>query len=444
MTELKSLFERRLARINAACEPQKCMNALTSTSGGKSGGIQVRGLLLKAKFPGRNGGPLRLEICVTDKEKQVIPGAFTKDKDSGNVSQCQFDDVLETPESGQIIKCSTYLQTGQTIDVKLLDLVSLCGLVRKGAYLNFSKILRIGSYKDVSDSAFQIPKPWTMKTEGEDAYKPAPLIFYPHPRTQNKKTLAHMETDSGFMTHSTFTAPDTVYMLEKTQEKKLNGPFMFTQWNGESVTQVRIQMDLLRDANLEQIGIVGTTAWSKLASQFPDHLSGEAIMTVQNKENKSSSLLENESCDDNKYAVSAWCNYLNLDMPSVIQSTGVEVSSKFLSHHFDDEMMIESEDAAVNPLSKSTSELFNLNEWTGSLPKVTGRPDAKYYVVANFANESQKQKLKALDSFEERESSLKGEPGAKVKVDFNNEKPFMHVFVHLTDGPLRKGKRERN
>lgn len=426
----------RLARFRAMRTVKT--NTLESTAGGKAGGIKVRGQLLEIRPPpGRSGGPLNFTFVVTENGGLDIPAAFKKNKVTGEYTQETYESPLCVPQNGQTMSISLYQQPTDSFEPQIFDMVTVCGVVRNGQWVNCNRVLVTGKWSDAPPQVRNIPTPWDMEKQSLD-YRPVPFELQP-------LNAALTSSKSGDLMFSVFdTNKPNNHWKSDDGQRKMNGPFKRMIWSDDSEREVSIKMDLWDPkANLSQFGLLNLTSWETLGSQFPAHLVGRGVMTLTNKDKKSSSLLANIQQDPMNYAVWGYCSHLELDMHTMVKSTGILVSKSFVQHHFDGELVVDSEDAVNNPLSKSTSDLINLDEWTGALTKVYERPDACYYVIANFASEDDKEKLREL-SEDERECALKNEPGAKVTPSYTEGKQYMNIYVHLLEGPLRKGKRERS
>jgi len=171
-------------------------------------------------------------------------------------------------------------------------------------------------------------------------------------------------------------------------------------------------------ANLNQFGIVNDDAWVKLAPQLAPNVHAKGVMTVSNKDGKSTSLMGNTECNPQDYAVVAYTSRLDVDLLATLEASGVEVSAGFVKQLFDDEEVFQSEYAVDNPTARTTSTTICLNEFTGS-KKILDRKDAKFICIADFA-----------DGVEKTEATASA---CSTK----------YVYVHLPEGPIAKKKRAR-
>lgn len=400
-------------------------NKLISTSGGNSGGITITGLLVDMKLPvSRTAGSAMFKIIVTEGGKVVIPGARKKNKVTGEYTQETYDVEKYVPENGSSVSISLYLQASESFEPEIFNLVTVCGVVRNGDYINCKKVIPIGNLSDAPDSIYDIPTPWDMESNGIK-FQTIPFVMTPIDETVVSK-------DDGLLFFSSYDSNKPSKFLSDEGHKIMHGPFQQKKWTSENEKTCDVSMSLWNPkANLEQFGIVSDEAWQKLASQFTTNLCAKGVMTVSNNENKSLSLIGNNERNENDYAVIAYCSYLVVDMLKTLQTCAVQVNADFVKTHFDNEDVIESEYATDNPLSKSTSKLICLSEWTGNLKKVLARKDATFYVVADF--KSDEDKFAVLhDTIENRNEKI------------NSSTKLQYVYVYLSKGCLKKGKRERD
>lgn len=415
----------RFQRFKQNSKSHTVSNKLQSTSGGSSGGITLNGLLVEIRHPPqRTAGSLNFKVIVTEGSGQVIPAARKKDKLTGEYTQEQYDVDKMVPENGSIISLSMYMQATDVFEADVFQIVTVCGVVRNGDYINAKKVLTIGDWHDAPSYTQNIPTPWDMH-EKDIKYLPVPFIVAPIEESI-------VSQDSGNVFFSTYdSGANSSKFLSDEGNKILPGPFRQKKWTPDIEQTCDVSMSLWNPkANLEQFGIINDEAWKALASQFTTNMHARGVMTISNNEGKSSSLLGNTDQNPDDYAVVAYCSRLDVDLLATLKSSAVEVTPDFVKKHFEDEDVIESEYATENPLAKTTSQIICLSEWTGSLKKVFARKDATFYVLANFKTDEDKQTIMQQD-IESRGNEIK------------NTTTMQYIYVYLSKGSLKKGKRER-
>jgi len=157
----------------------------------------------------------------------------------------------------------------------------------------------------------------------------------------------------------------------------------------------------------------------QLAPQLAPNVHAKGVMTVSNKDGKSTSLMGNTECNPQDYAVVAYISRLDVDLLSTLWASGVEVGIDFVKQLFDDEDVLESEYAVDNPTARTTSRTICLHEFTGSLKKILARKDAEYICIGNFP------------------------PGVEKTVENLTQCSTKYIYVHLPNGPIAKKKRGR-
>lgn len=87
-------------------------------------------------------------------------------------------------------------------------------------------------------------------------------------------------------------------------------------------------------------------------------------------------------------AYKVYSNVVEVDLASTIVQAGEEMTSQEVFKYFDEELMLEYEDASDNPLNDSSSLIKNLNEYNGVTQKIIDAEGAKFYKVCTGPEKS--------------------------------------------------------
>jgi len=135
-----------------------------------------------------------------------------------------------------------------------------------------------------------------------------------------------------------------------------------------------------------ELGVTNPESWAALGPLMLPHVRGfiRANIDIQ----KSAGLSINDSDlasgeESSKYVqgYSIWTNTLKIDLATTLKQCGTVITPEEVMDFYDEEMVLEYDEQAKNPLNNSSSLVKNLNEWTGSLTKVCAQESAMFFKV---------------------------------------------------------------
>lgn len=138
----------------------------------------------------------------------------------------------------------------------------------------------------------------------------------------------------------------------------------------------------------KKFGITIVRVWEKLAPLLLASMRGFVKANIDVVKSSGMALNDKDvACTDCKYssAFAVYSNHVEVDLKYIVTTAGEEVSGTQVFEYFDEEYMLEFEDAAENPLNASSSVVKNLNEFSGNLKKLLdlGSEDCKFYKISS-------------------------------------------------------------
>lgn len=136
------------------------------------------------------------------------------------------------------------------------------------------------------------------------------------------------------------------------------------------------------DTICRQFGIVSKKNWVKLAPVLLPNLRGFLQGNIDISASSALSINDSDNgCNEFEAGYKIYTNNLVLDMKTILQQSGVELTIDEVKEFFEEDFDLECENSSDNPLNNKSSLVRNLNETNGNLKKYLTADGAKFYKV---------------------------------------------------------------